>query len=132
MHSPDACTTKISSADGSAYQVETIERLFRRFRQVDPSNTSTSSIQAVSATNQLVVMRERLQAGLSGRLLELKAEMDKEFGTAFVDMESCLRTERGMVAGQAVGRPNIQSCVDHYTQYAEVGRQGEPALCLLQ
>lgn len=69
--------------------------MFRRFRQVDPRNTSASSIKAVSATNQLVVMRERLQAGLIARLLQLKIEMDKEFGTAFVDMESYLRTERG-------------------------------------
>lgn len=77
--------------------METIERLFRRFRQVDTTDTSSngSSIQAVSATNQLVIIRERLQAGLSARLLELKMEMDKEFGTAFVDMESFLRTEKG-------------------------------------
>ena len=77
--------------------METIERLFRRFRQVDPTDTASngSSMQAVSATNQLLVIRERLQAGLSARLLELKTEMDKEFGTAFVDMESYLRTEKG-------------------------------------
>lgn len=81
----------------SAYQVETIERLFRRFRQVDPRNTSAGCIKAVSATNELVVMRERLQAGLTARLLELKTEMDKEFGTAFVDIESYLRTEKGIV-----------------------------------
>lgn len=81
----------------SGYSVETIERLFRRFRQVDPTDTASngSSMQAVSATNQLLVIRERLQAGLSARLLELKTEMDKEFGTAFVDMESYLRTEKG-------------------------------------
>lgn len=61
----------------------------------DTSSSGSSSIQAVSATNQLVAIRERLQAGLSARLLELKMEMDKEFGTAFVDMESYLRTEKG-------------------------------------
>lgn len=80
----------------SGYDVETIERLFRRFKSVDTTDTSSSSgVQAVSATNQLLVIRERLQAGLSARLLELKMEMDKEFGTAFVDMESYLRTEKG-------------------------------------
>lgn len=78
----------------SAYSVENIERLFRRFRQVD-TRDSSNSIQAVSATNQLVTIRARIEAGLSARLLELKTEMDKEFGTAFVDMESYLRTERG-------------------------------------
>ncbi|CAM9402933.1 unnamed protein product [Hapterophycus canaliculatus] len=79
----------------SGYDVETIERLFRRFRPVDTTDpSSSSSVQAVSATNQLLVIRERLQAGLSARLLELKMEMDKEFGTAFVDMESYLRTEK--------------------------------------
>lgn len=88
----------------SGYSVETIERLFRRFRQVDTADTSSngSSIQAVSATNQLLVIRERLQAGLSARLLELKMEMDKEFGIAFVDMESYLRTEKG--AAQQLAR----------------------------
>lgn len=82
----------------SGYEVETIERLFRRFKSVDTTDTgssSSSSVQAVSATNQLLIIRERLQAGLSARLLELKMEMDKEFGTAFVDMESYLRTEKG-------------------------------------
>ncbi|CAM9386687.1 unnamed protein product [Pylaiella littoralis] len=88
----------------SCYNVETVERLFRRFRQVDTSSArssgsgSGSGIQAVSATNQLVAIRERLQAGLSARLLELKMEMDKEFGTAFADMESFLRTEKGKQA----------------------------------
>lgn len=62
---------------------------------MDTTDTSGSSIQAVSATNQLLLIRERLQAGLSSRLLELKMEMDKEFGTAFVDMESYLRMEKG-------------------------------------
>lgn len=62
---------------------------------MDTTDTSGSSIQAVSATNQLLLIRERLQAGLSSRLLELKTEMDKEFGTAFVDMESYLRMEKG-------------------------------------
>lgn len=85
--------------------METIERLFRRFRQVDTTDTSSngSSIQAVSATNQLLVIRERLQAGLSARLLELKTEMDKEFGTAFVDMESYLRTEKGARESRSIG-----------------------------
>ncbi|CAN0094918.1 unnamed protein product, partial [Ectocarpus sp. 13 AM-2016] len=86
-----------SEVPRSAYSVETIERLFRRFRQVDTTDTGGSSIQAVSATNQLLLIRERLQAGLSSRLLELKTEMDKEFGTAFVDMESYLRMEKGEV-----------------------------------
>ncbi|CAM9627449.1 unnamed protein product [Scytosiphon promiscuus] len=79
----------------SGYDVETIERLSRRFKPVDTTDiSSSSSVQAVSATNQLLVIRDRLQAGLSARLLELKMEMDKEFGTAFVDMESYLRTEK--------------------------------------
>lgn len=83
----------------SAYSVETIERVFRRMRPVDTSDSSSGGgIKALSATNQLVGLRQRLNAGLSARLLEMKAEMDKEFGTAFVDMESYLRTERGRFA----------------------------------
>lgn len=79
----------------SAYNVEIMERLFRRFRHVDPTDES-SGIRALSTFNQLIVMRERLQAGLSARLLALKVEMDKNFGTAFLDMEtSYLRGERG-------------------------------------
>lgn len=81
---------------GSAYEVETIERIFRKFGQVDTSDSS-KGIQAVSVTNQLVAIRERLQAGLSARLLGLKSEMDNEFGAAFLDMEAYLRTERGTV-----------------------------------
>ena len=62
-------------------------------------SSGSSAIKAVSSTNQLVTMKSRLQAGLSARLLELKAEMDKEFGMAFVDMESYLRTEKGELPG---------------------------------
>lgn len=119
--------------------METIERLFRRFRQVDPTDTASngSSMQAVSATNQLLVIRERLQAGLSARLLELKMEMDKEFGTAFVDMESYLRTEKGKAGG---GRSRFCShgrwCACSFlfvlvaVRWADAGR-GETLLLLL-
>lgn len=105
-HDPNYCelvatitvtvTAPLSAIYISAYNVETVERLFRRFRQVETGDsTGSSAIRAVSSTNQLVTMKARLQAGLSARLLELKAEMDKEFGMAFVDMESYLRTEKG-------------------------------------
>lgn len=105
-HDPDYCalvatvtmtvTTPLVANFISAYNVETVERLFRRFRQVETGDsTGSSAFRAVSSTNQLVTMKARLQAGLSARLLELKAEMDKEFGMAFIDMESYLRTERG-------------------------------------
>ncbi|CAM9373814.1 unnamed protein product [Choristocarpus tenellus] len=85
------------SASESLYDVETIERLFRRFRQVDTSSRD-SCMQAMDTVTQLVMMKERVQAGLSTRLLQLKLEMDKEFGTDFVDMESFLRTENDTLA----------------------------------
>eukprot|EP00752_Nemacystus_decipiens_P014953 g13312.t1 len=110
--------TEASSSDvaRSGYSVETIERLFRRFRQVDPTDTASngSSMQAVSATNQLLVIRDRLQAGLNARLLELKTEMDKEFGTAFVDMESYLRTEKDTQAKSDA--EHCSACARYYVE----------------
>lgn len=82
----------------SAYSVEKIERILRRFRLLDTGD-SGSRIKTVAATNQLIVIRERLQAGLSTRLLELNKEMDKEFGATFVEMESYFRTEIGQLKG---------------------------------
>ncbi|CAM9693804.1 unnamed protein product [Ectocarpus sp. 6 AP-2014] len=107
----DSATSEVPR---SAYSVETIERLFRRFRQVDTTDTSGSSIQAVSATNQLLLIRERLQAGLSSRLLELKTKMDKEFGTAFVDMESYLRMEKDTQAKSDA--EHCSACARHFVE----------------
>lgn len=79
---------------GSAHSVESLERLLLRFHHVNPADGSYGT-RAASNLCQLVKMRERLQEGLTSRLLELKAEMDKEFGTSFVDIETYLRAEKG-------------------------------------
>ncbi|CAM9492294.1 unnamed protein product [Ascophyllum nodosum] len=86
------CSADASEVAVSAYGVERTEQLLRRFRQVDTVDSS-NGIVAMSRTNKLVAIRERLQAGVSARLLRLKDEMDKEFGPALADLESCLRTE---------------------------------------